>query len=73
MRVTEIISDFGNIQNYIASIRARPSSEEYNEDGYVLLRRCAAESHALLAQPFQTVNMGKGREDDEGNKVLLRR
>lgn len=71
MRVQEIITDFRNLQNYIASIRANPSAEEYNEDGFVVLRRCVAEAQALLAQPFQSQN-GTGR-DEEQNRAHLRR
>ncbi|KAK4540406.1 hypothetical protein LTR36_009263 [Oleoguttula mirabilis] len=65
------MADFRNIQNYIAAIRASPSAEEYNEEGYLVLRRCVAEAQALLAQPFQTQGAGKGGEDQE--KAHLRR
>jgi hypothetical protein len=71
MRVSEIMLDYRNIQNYIVAIRASPSAEEYNEEGYLVLRRCVAEAQALLAQPFQTVNTGKG--DAEHDKMHLRR
>lgn len=71
MRVAEIINDFRNIQNYLASIRANPSAEEYNEEGYVLLRKCATEAQSLLSQPFHTQNGSKC--DEEQNKLHLRR
>lgn len=71
MRVAEIMSDFRNVQHYIASIRASPSAEEYNEEGYLILRRCVAEAQALLAQPFQT--QGAGKRDEEQDKAHLRR
>ena len=71
MRVAEIINDFRNIQNYIASIRANPAAEEYNEEGYVLLRKCVADAQALLSQPFQTQNGSMW--DGEQNKLHLRR
>jgi len=70
MRVAEIITDYRNILNYIAAIRASPSAEEYNEEGYLVLRRCVAEAQALSSQPFQTQN-GKGDEDLD--KMHLRR
>ncbi len=71
MRVQEIMLDFRTIQGYIAAIRANPSAEEYNEDGFVVLRRCVAEAQALLAQPFNIQNGSIG--DEEANKVQLRR
>ena len=71
MRVAEIMADFRNIQSYIASIRASPSAEEYNEEGYLVLRRCVAEAQALLAQPFQM--QGAGKRDEEQDKAHLRR
>ncbi|TKA63957.1 hypothetical protein B0A55_09505 [Friedmanniomyces simplex] len=71
MRVAEIMNDYRNIQNFMAAIRASPSAEEYNEEGYLVLRRCVAEAQALLAQPFQTLNTGRG--DEEHDKMHLRR
>ncbi|TKA62620.1 hypothetical protein B0A55_10338, partial [Friedmanniomyces simplex] len=35
MRVAEIMNDYRNIQNFMAAIRASPSAEEYNEEGYL--------------------------------------
>lgn len=69
MRVAEIMQDFRNIQHYIASIRLRPSAEEYNEEGYVLLRRCVTEAQALLAQPFQGNGNGKGGEEEKRGQL----
>lgn len=71
MRVSEIMTDFRNIQDYIASIRASPSAEEYNEDGYVLLRRCVAEAQVLLSLPFTAPTYNRG--DEEQIKSQLRR
>lgn len=71
MRVTELMGDYRNLQTYMASIRASPSAEEYNEEGYVVLRQCVSQSQALLAQPFQSENPGRG--DEEQNKAQLRR
>ncbi len=56
------MNDFRNIQAYIASIRASPSAEEYNEEGYALLRKCVSDAQALLAQPFAT-QATRGNED----------
>lgn len=71
IRVAEIINDFRNIQHYLASIRANPSAEEYNEEGFALLRKCIAEAQALLSQPFHAQN--SSRDDEEQTKVQLRR
>lgn len=70
MRIAEIMTDFRNIQTYIAAIRANPSAEEYNEEGFVVLRRCVAQAQALLAQPFQT---NGSRGDEEQVKAQLKR
>jgi hypothetical protein len=72
MRVAEIMTDFRNIQNYIASIRTNPSAEEYGEEGYVMLRQCIVQAQALLSQPFQVQN-GSRTGDAEQDKIHLRR
>jgi hypothetical protein len=71
MRVTEIMNDFRNIQVRIAAINAQPSREEFNEDGFVLLRQSQAEAKALLDQPFEQSSRGRGTE--EHHKVQLKR
>ncbi|KAK0942924.1 hypothetical protein LTR29_005496 [Friedmanniomyces endolithicus] len=65
------MNDYRNIHAFIAAIRASPTAEEYNEEGYLVLRRCVAEAQALLAQPFQALNTGRG--DEEHDKMHLRR
>lgn len=65
MRVVEIMTDFRNIESYLASIRASPSAEEYNEEGYVLLRHCVTESQVLLAQPFQSQSGVRGNHEQD--------
>lgn len=71
MRISEIMTDYRNLQRYIASIRVAPSAEEYNEEGFLLLRHCEAEARALLNEQFQTSGSTKG--DDEQQKLHLRR
>ncbi|KAK0945253.1 hypothetical protein LTR29_003345 [Friedmanniomyces endolithicus] len=71
MRVAEIMNDYRNIHAFLAAIRASPTAEEYNEEGYLVLPRCVAEAQALLAQPFQALNTGRG--DEEHDKMHLRR
>lgn len=71
LRVAEILNDYRNILDYLSAIRANPSAEEYNEDGYVVLRKCVTRAQALLSQPFRT--QGGPRGDEEINKAHLRR
>lgn len=72
MRIAELMADFRNLQNYIASIRAAPSAEEYNEEGFVLLRRCESDARALLQQGFNVASPGQ-QGDEEQQKMQLRR
>lgn len=71
MRIGEIMNDFRNIQHRIAAIRALPTKEEFNEDGFVLLRQSQSEAKALLSQPFEQTPRGKSTE--EQHKVQLKR
>jgi hypothetical protein len=71
MRISEIMNDFRNIQVRIAAINAQPSREEFNEEGFVLLRQSQAEAKALLTQPFEQSARGRGTE--EHHKVQLKR
>ncbi|KAI6868268.1 hypothetical protein KC338_g1889 [Hortaea werneckii] len=71
LRVAEILNDYRNILDYLSAIRANPSAEEYNEDGYVVLRKCVTQAQALLSQPFRT--QGGSRGDEEIIKAHLRR
>ncbi|KXT14839.1 hypothetical protein AC579_4094 [Pseudocercospora musae] len=71
MRVAEIMQDFKNIQMRISSIRANPSAEEYNEDGFVILRQCVSAAQQLLARPFQSEGSNNG--DEEQAKAQLKR
>ncbi|TKA22144.1 hypothetical protein B0A50_08201 [Salinomyces thailandicus] len=63
------MSDYRDILNYCAAIRASPSAEEYNEEGYVVLRRCVVQAQTLSSQPFQPQNGSK--PDMELNKAHL--
>jgi hypothetical protein len=65
------MNDFRNIQVRIAAINAQPSREEFNEEGFVLLRQSQGEAKALLNQPFEQSARGRGTE--EHHKVQLKR
>ncbi|CAK4033301.1 Hypothetical predicted protein [Lecanosticta acicola] len=81
MRVAEIIEDFRSIQRQLSSIRTQPSAEEYDEDGYLVLRQCVGQAQQLLQQPFCGGGGGGGgggngngaARDEEGTKRELRR
>lgn len=70
MRIAEIIADFRNIQHFLASIRTNPSADEYNEEAYIVLRQCAANAHALLAQPFNPLTPSP-QGDEEAERSAL--
>jgi hypothetical protein len=71
MRVAEIMSDFRNLQYYIAQIRATPTAEEYYLEGYTLLRQCAADAQAILSAPFAAATTSPGG-NPEREKAQLR-
>ncbi len=53
MRILEIMNDFRALQLHIESHITRagsnpPSRDQYNLDGYVVLRQCGAEARAIL-------------------------
>lgn len=72
MRVAEIMQDFKNIQIHISSIRANPSAEEYNEEGFQVLRQSVAAAQQLLARPFASED-GSNSGDEEQAKSQLKR
>lgn len=70
IRIAEIMTDFRNLQHYIAQIRVSPSPEEFYLQGYTLVRECHAEAQAILNAPFNA-NTSPG-EDVEQQKALLK-
>ncbi|EOD45826.1 uncharacterized protein LTHEOB_2522 [Neofusicoccum parvum] len=70
IRIAEIMTDFRNLQHYIAQIRVTPSPEEFYLEGYTLLRHCHAEAQAVLTAPFNT-NTSPG-DDLEQQRILLK-
>jgi hypothetical protein len=72
MRIAEIISDFRNLQHYIAQIQANPSAEEYYLPGYSLLRACIAEAQAVLTSPYAHGPNAPPGGDIETEKAQLR-
>lgn len=72
MRVAEIVSDFRNLQHYMAQIQANPSAEEYYLPGYSLLRACITEAQAVLAAPYNYASSANPGGDLEAEKAQLR-
>lgn len=70
MRIAEIIADFRSLQHFLASIRMNPSADEYDEEAYIVLRQCAANANALLAQPFNPQSPSP-QGDEEAEKIAL--
>lgn len=52
IRVAEIMTDFRNLQHYLAQLRLTPTAEEYYLEGYSLLRECINDAQSVLQQPF---------------------
>jgi len=72
MRVAEIMTDYRNLQYYLAQIQVNPSPEDYYLDGYQLLRACVAEAQAVLASPFSYNPSQNPDGDAEMEKAQLR-
>lgn len=72
MRVAEIVSDFRNLQHYMAQIQSSPSAEEYYLPGYSLLRACITEAQAVLASPYSHGANADPGGDLEAEKAQLR-
>lgn len=70
IRVAEIMTDFRNLQHYVAQVRASPEPEEYYLEGFAVLRHCAAEAQAVLSAPFSATPSPDG--DPEQEKAQLR-
>jgi len=71
MRVAEIVSDFRNLQHYIAQIQANPSAEDYYLQGYTLLRASITEAQAVLASPYAYGAAADPEGDVEAEKAQL--
>ncbi|KAJ9664258.1 hypothetical protein H2201_005250 [Coniosporium apollinis] len=71
MRVAEIMTDFRNLQHYIAQIRISPTAEEYYLEGYALIRQCVAEGRSILAVPFSASSVPPSG-NPEAEKAQLR-
>lgn len=59
------MTDFRNLQHYVAQIRASPEPEEYYLEGFAVLRHCAAEAQAVLSAPFSATPSPDGDPEQE--------
>src|ERR1700712_2565889 len=72
MRVAEIITDFRNLQYYLATLQANPSAEDYYLEGYALLRACIAEGQSVLSSPYEhTSQHPSGNPEHEKAQLKL--
>ncbi|KAF2430100.1 hypothetical protein EJ08DRAFT_251308 [Tothia fuscella] len=72
MRITEIMSDFRNLQYYISQIQPNPAPEDYYLEGYTLLRTVIIEAQAVLASSYAYGAGTHPRGDAENEKTQLR-
>ncbi|KAF1987466.1 hypothetical protein K402DRAFT_412114 [Aulographum hederae CBS 113979] len=70
MRVSEVMTDYRNVQHYMAQINAPPSPEDANLEGYAILRACIHEAQAVLATPYSG-NSLDANGDEELEKAQL--
>ena len=70
LRVAEIMSDYRNLQYYLAQLQATPAPEEFYLEGYALLRQCIAEAQALLNTPFQAAAPAPGGNPERQKQQL---
>jgi hypothetical protein len=67
------MNDFRTLQFHISQHRIEPPQEQYWEEGYVVLRQCAAESQAILATHFNPGNIQGADGDGEFERMQLQR
>ena len=65
--------DYQDIQRKIAAYDATPSEVAYNEIGYVTLRQCHAEAHALLNAAYPVDVPHSSSSSGEAEKRQLQR
>jgi len=73
MRVAEIMNDFRNLQHYIAQVKADPLPEEYYEEGYAILRQCAADAQAVLTANYDSGHLQVPTNNGERERLQLQR
>ncbi|KAI9715505.1 MAG: hypothetical protein M1828_000812 [Chrysothrix sp. TS-e1954] len=69
LRVAEIVQDFRDLQSMISQIDAHPTADEYDEEGFVVLRGCLAEGHAILTTPFSPSGTPDGDPEQEKSNL----
>ncbi|KAF2743724.1 hypothetical protein M011DRAFT_480467 [Sporormia fimetaria CBS 119925] len=70
IRITEIMTDFRNLQYYLSQLRATPTAEEYYLEGFVLLRNCTTEAQTILAKPFAAAPSSSADTPDKQREQL---
>jgi hypothetical protein len=67
------MNDFRTLQFHISQHQMEPTQEEYWEEGYVVMRQCAAESQAILATHFNPGFIQGDHGDGEHERMQLQR
>jgi hypothetical protein len=72
IRVAEIMTDFRNLQYYLATLQANPPPEDYYLEGYSLLRACVAEGQTVLTSSYHHTSQNpSGNVETEKAQLLL--
>ena len=67
------MNDFRTLQFHIAQHQVQAPQEDYWEEGYVVMRQCAAESQAILATHFNPGAIQGAVADGEHERMQLQR
>lgn len=73
LRITEVMTDFQNLQRRISEYAPNPPPEEYYEQGYEVLRQCRAEAQANLMAPYPPDTLQIPGSPEEQEKRQLQR
>ncbi|KAL8822651.1 MAG: hypothetical protein Q9191_006616 [Dirinaria sp. TL-2023a] len=73
MRIAEVMNDYHMIQRRISQYQVVAPQQDYYEEGYVILRQCAAEAQAVLAAPYDYQLLDIPRGPGENEKRQLQR
>lgn len=73
MRIAEVMNDYQMIQHRISQYQVIAPQQDYNEEGYVILRQCRAEAQAVLAAPYDYQLLEIPRGPGETEKRQLQR
>ncbi|KAI9929044.1 hypothetical protein ASPWEDRAFT_169120 [Aspergillus wentii DTO 134E9] len=73
LRVAELINDYRTLLIHIPQQNVDASPDEYNEEGFVVMRKCLAESQALLSSNYHPTAVPPQFSNAEAEKAELKR